>query len=120
MNNYQIEEKSVPPKSKSMPTNQNNALIGFIAGIIFPLLGLLLLYFFWGNGNFGGYFQQFTNWESPLSMEQSSKLISLSMIANLIPFYYFLNRRAYLTTRGIIIATMLFAVLIFLYKFVWQ
>lgn len=113
-----LEPKRTNPKRPKKPLD--NTLIGLLAGLLFPILGIVVLFFFWGNGNWSYYFKQFTEFGSPTSMEQSSKLISLSMIANLAPFYFFLNKKAYLSTRGIIIASFLFAILIFLYKFVWQ
>lgn len=98
----------------------DSAIMGFIAGIAATLLGIIVLYFFWGNGDFKTYFSEFTRFGTSLYMERSSKIISLAMIANLIPFYFFLNKRKYLSTRGVLIAAFLFVVLIILYKFVWQ
>ena len=99
----------------------DSAVIGLITGLIFPVLGLLVLYFLWsGNSNLASYCAMFTDFKSPIRMESASKAISLSMIANLIPFYFFLNRKQYMTVRGILISMLLIGVLIVLYKFVWQ
>jgi len=98
----------------------DSALIGLIAGLVFPVLGIMLLFFFWGDGNFGKYLGMFFDLKNYIKIDRASKVLSLSLIANLIPFYYFLNRKKYQTTKGIILATFLYCVLIVLYKFVWQ
>lgn len=111
----------MPQQQQAKPGGiPNTAIIGLIAGLIFPILGIMVLYLFWGDGNLPKYASMFTSINYPSAMERSSKVVSLAMIANLIPFYFFLNKKKYLVTRGIIIASILFAVLIFLYKFVWQ
>lgn len=109
---------SRPYKKKVGP---DAAPFGLLMGLLFPLLGLLLLYFLWsGKHSFAGYLRLFTTFDSPGMMNAASKALSLSMIANLIPFYFFLNRKQYLTVRGILMSMLLIAVLIVLYKFVWQ
>jgi hypothetical protein len=46
-------------------------------------------------------------------------VLSLSLLANAIPFIYYTNRRLDLTARGILVATILYAVLIVLLRYVW-
>lgn len=109
---------SRPYKKKAGP---DAAAFGLLIGLIFPMLGLLVLYFVWaGNQSFGNYMRLFIAFDSPSMMGAASKALSLSMIANLIPFYFFLNRKQYLTVRGILISMVLLGVMIVLYKFVWQ
>ncbi len=108
-------------KRPMYPQKANNAPLGLLIGILFPLLGVLLLYFFWsGNNSFGSYLKMFIQFNYPSMMNMASKVLSLSMISNLIPFYYFLNRKKYQTVRGLLISMVLYLVLIVLYKFVWQ
>lgn len=108
-------------RNKPKKRGPDSALLGLIIGIIFPCLSVMLLYFIqYRDYSFGRYLGIFIEFGNPYLMEQASKLISLSMISNLIPFYYFLNKKCYLSTRGILLATMLSFVLIILYKFVWQ
>lgn len=98
----------------------DNTILGFILGLIFPVIGICILYFFWGDGSFEGYISNFYNTSSPLAMRTASKIMSLSMFTMLIPFNIFINRKKYYSTRGIILATSIFAILIILYNFVWQ
>lgn len=107
-----------PYKKKAGP---DAAAFGLLVGLIFPVLGLLLLFFVWsGNQSFAGYMRIFISFDSPSMMNTASKALSLSMITNLIPFYFFLNRKQYLTVRGILMSMVLIGVMIVLYKFVWQ
>lgn len=110
------------PQKKGVPSKgPDNALLGLLIGLLFPLLGVALLYFLWGNNaSFAKYLAMFVTFDFPSQMNASSKVLSLSVIANLIPFYFFLNRRRYQTVKGLLISMVLFFVLIVLYKFVWQ
>jgi len=97
------------------------ALVGFLLGIIVPIIALIILFFLWFNtGTFSQYISMFFALDNPIAMNNASKAVSLAMIANLIPFYFFLNKKKYLTVKGILIGSALFVLLILLYKFVWQ
>lgn len=107
-----------PYKKKIGP---DSAIFGLLVGLLFPALGVLVLYFLWsGNASLASYLGMFLQFKSPSLMNTASKVLSLAMIGNLIPFYFFLNRKQYLTVRGILVGMMLIGVLIVLYKFVWQ
>jgi len=93
---------------------RNVPVLGLIIGIIFPLIGLLLMYLI----KFGGPLDEFI----AILMAQpksAAGILSLCLMADLIPFIYYTNKRLDLTARGILIATMLYAVLIVLLRFVW-
>ncbi len=94
---------------------RNVPVLGFILGIIMPLLGLLLFYLvkFSGMG-----MEEFIS-VLLRNHEETAKILSLALIANLIPFIYYTSKRLDLTARGVLISTMLYAVLIVLLKFVW-
>lgn len=97
------------------------ALLGLILGIVFPCIGLLVLYWLqWTDLSFSQYVGKFTNTNSSLGMKAASKLISLSIIFNLIPFYFFLNKKAMQTVKGVVIASALALLLVVFYLFVWQ
>ena len=105
-------------KNEKVP---DKTIIGLLLGLVFPFLGILIFYFLWGAGKtFGAYLGDFIKIESVPAMRQSSKIVSISMFAMLIPFNYFLNKRKYYSTRGVIFATAFYAILILLYNFVWQ
>lgn len=113
-----IKHSNQPPYKKSkLP---DNTVLGFVLGLIFPILAIIVLYFFWGDSNMKNYFGKFFNTNNPSDMRSASKIMSLSMFAMLIPFNIFINKKKYLTTRGIILATAVFAILIIMYNFVWQ
>jgi|GEM_PF-389042 len=122
MNNDPLQDPYRPnPRPYRKKAGPDNAAAGFLIGLLFPLLGVLLLYFFWtGQASFASYLKMFVAFDSPVLLSNASKVISLSMIANLLPFYFFLNRKQYLTVRGILMSMVLIGVLIVLYRFVWQ
>lgn len=49
----------------------------------------------------------------------ASMILTLSLLLNLIPFLYYTSKRLDYTARGILIATILYAVFIILIKYVW-
>lgn len=95
--------------------NRNVPIFGMLLGILFPVIGLLVVFLIGRSGNtFGGFIEGLM-----ANHKVAAKVLSLSLIANLIPFIYYTNRRLDYTARGILIATMLYAVLIILLMFVW-
>lgn len=95
--------------------NRNIPIIGFFVGLIFPMLGMLVMYFIKFNDTpFTGFIQTMVN-----NHKLASMVLSLSLMANTIPFIYYTNKRLDYTARGILVATMLYAVLIVLLRFVW-
>ena len=95
--------------------NRNAPIFGLILGIIFPILGMVVVFLLLGSGNtFGGFVEGMI-----ANHKTAGKVLSLSIIANIIPFIFFTSRRLDYTARGILIATMLYAVLIVLLRFVW-
>lgn len=94
----------------------NRSIIGFLLGIIMPVLGFLIVFFVMRAGN------TFSTFVTNLSAQHGllSKVISLSILANLIPFIFFNSRRLDEASKGVFIATMLFAVIIVLLRFVWS
>jgi len=86
-----------------------------IIGLIVPLLGVCIMYLVkFGGQSVDAFIRTMTH-----NFDAAALVLSFSIMANLIPFIYYTNRRLDLTARGILIATMLYAVLIVLLKFVW-
>ena len=81
--------------------------LGLVAGIVIPLLSLLLFY----STNFTkvpfGFFLQHT-----AQIEVLPKLISLCGIPNLGIFFLFIWRNHYFSARGVIIATLILTVIV--------
>jgi hypothetical protein len=90
-------------------------IVGFIIGMVLPVLGLLTMYGLWGHHEgFGVFLKSLTRQRG-----MASKVLTLSLLINLIPFVYTNTKRLDYTMRGIVIATMLYALFIFLVMFVW-
>ncbi|MBL7719975.1 MAG: hypothetical protein JNL72_14155 [Flavipsychrobacter sp.] len=95
---------------------RNVPIFGFLIGLLAPVLGFFIVYFVMGgNSNgigdfFGGMFR---------SKTEAALILTLSLLINIAPFIYFTNKRLDLTARGILVATVLYATLIILVKYVW-
>ena len=95
---------------------RNVPILGFFIGAIMPVIGMFIVYLIlFHNSNFGDFLKQLRH-----SHDIAAKVLSLSILLNILPFIYFTNKRLDLTARGILIATVLYAVLIILLKFVWN
>ncbi len=81
-----------------------------------PLIGLLIVFLILGQGvTLGDFCKGLMH-----SHKQAATVLSLSILINIIPFIFYTNKRLDYTARGILIATMLYALLIVLLKFVWN
>jgi len=96
--------------------NRNVPIFGFIIGLVFPVLGILTMYLIKFNGTSFDAFFSAMNGDHKLA----AMVLSLSLLANIIPFVYYTNKRLDLTAKGILIATMLYALVIVLLRFVWN
>lgn len=95
--------------------NRNIPALGFIIGLLLPVIGLVVMYFLWGHSE--GFFDFVRGLTYRKGM--TSKVLTLSLLVNILPFLYYTTKRLDYTARGIFIATMLYAVLIVLVMFVW-
>ena len=84
----------------------NQPIVGLFLGLFTPILGFVIVYFILGHGMGFSSFFEFLR-ERP---SEAAKVISLSVLANLAPFMYFNRRRLDQTVKGIVIATILYAV----------
>jgi len=57
---------------------------------------------------------------TPMRLSNASKVISLSLLTELIPFYFFLNKKFMLTTKGVLMGLILWGILVVFYLFIWQ
>ena len=74
--------------------NWNRLWVGLILGVITPLITYVIYY--WVVNRF----------------ELRRINVSLCMVANLIPFYLTMNKEYYNSTKGVLLATVLLAVII--------
>lgn len=92
---------------------KKEVLIGFFVGIIANVIGIIIAIFIFGNGE---------NIET--SVRQSiaegffSKLVSIGAVLNLIAFFLFIKLKRDYRARGVILATILIAIITFLVNFV--
>ncbi|MBS1643997.1 MAG: hypothetical protein JST36_03090 [Bacteroidetes bacterium] len=92
----------------------NKAPVGLLLGLIFPLLGYVVVFFILGRG---GSFSDFSS-SVMHNGDLAGKVISLAVLANLIPFLYFNKYRRDQTVKGIVIATCLYMTLFVYMKYV--
>ena len=91
--------------------NKNKeTLIGFIVGIIANTIGTLLYILLFSD--FG--IQE--TWEAAVSQGHVGSLLALGAILNLIAFFGFLKLRRDYRARGVLMATVLTALIILYYK----
>lgn len=95
---------------------RNIPILGFAIGVLMPFLGLIIMYFLKARGlGFGEFLSELIR-----RPKEAATVLSLCLLAEIIPFIYYTNKRLDLTARGILIATILYAVFIVLLKFVWN
>lgn len=88
----------------------NKWWIGWIVGLILPIFGMLFLYIT---------DKSFSTLENFIVLSYKmgviTNLLSLSLLANLIGFYFFLNKEWYYAVRGVILGLLTWgAVILFL------
>jgi hypothetical protein len=93
---------------------RNVPILGFFIGLILPLIGLLVMYLIRFKTQYS--FPDFLGilWRQ---RQVASSVFSLSLLANIIPFIYYTNKRLDHTARGILVITILYAVVCVLLKF---
>ena len=93
---------------------RNVPLIGFIIGMLLPLLGFYIMSVLWGHGmGFSRFWALVKDNNRTLS-----KVMTMSLLINLIPFLYFKAKKLAYTMNGVVVATMLYAVGIVILMFV--
>lgn len=96
---------------------RNVPIYGFVIGMILPLLGFIIMYFVWGhNMGFGKFIATLLEHGNSKNL---AKVMTMSLLVNLVPFVYFNNKRLDYSMNGVVVATMLYAVVIVLIMFVW-
>ncbi len=91
----------------------DNQLLGFIVGLIAPLIGV---YVYYKIIRLGMDFSTFVNLVK--QMHLTSKVLSLGALANLIVFLIFISLKLDKFSRGIVIATFVYAVIILIFRFI--
>lgn len=92
--------------------SKNSVVFGFICGVLAPILGFWLYYFFKTGG-----FTHMLFLERIKSMHLLSAVLSLSLLSNLALFFVFLQFKLDNSAKGILLATILYAIAGFIIKF---
>ena len=95
-----------------IPRRFNKFSIGITLGALLPLLFFLLIFII---AHADSTFKEFI--QRTHSMLVLPKIMSLCIIPNLAIFYFFLNKEFWYTTRGIIAATLIYTLVIFVIIF---
>jgi len=97
-----------------MPCKCNKLYIGLIIGLILPILtSWLIFYFRFGNSLSLNEFVQ-----GLLQAHGFTKLLSLSVLPNLIVFLIAIKLERLLAARGIVTATLVYAIAVIVLRFV--
>ncbi len=90
----------------------DNLKLGILLGILAPVLTMLVIYLV-----------QFTEHNFKelidvlISKRVFTKIVSLCVIPNLALFFLFLNKNNFKSARGVLLATIFFALFVFITKF---
>ena len=95
---------------------RNSAAFGLIIGLFFPIVGFAVAYLIKYRG------MALSDLITAMTINHSdaATMLTYSIVANLVPFSYFITKKRDLTGRGIFIGTMLYVVIIVLLRFVWN
>jgi len=90
----------------------DSTLIGIVCGIIGPVIGFFLYYYiFRHEPTLTGF------WNIAKQSDNIPKVMSLSVIANLLIFFIFVWTNRLLSSRGVLLGTFLWVIVIIYYKF---
>ena len=90
---------------------RKDVLIGFLIGVIANLAGCYLYIFFFSK------YSLVTTLQVALEQDILGNIIALGALLNLGVFFIFLKKKKYYRARGVIMATLLAAIIIVIAKF---
>ncbi len=91
----------------------NKLYIGLLIGIVLPIIMSFALYYFLYRGGL-------TYWpflDQMIKIGSIGKLLSISVLPNLIVFLIAINKERLLAARGIVTATILYAIVVIVLRF---
>lgn len=95
-----------------MKSKLNNLPLGLTLGILAPIITMLIVYFSKFNEYFFNELIEFL-----IDTQVFTKIVSLCVIPNLIFFFIFIRLNYLNSARGVLMATILLAVFVFITKF---
>jgi hypothetical protein len=91
-------------------------LVGLLTGIIGAGIGFVI-YGIYYSFRYGISFNYFVNNVFLGNRSLIAPIISLSLLFNILPFYFYINRNFYRAGRGIILSFFVFALVIIYFRF---
>jgi len=93
----------------------NKLYIGLITGLILPIItaGMIYLSVFKGDLDFLEFLQKLAQ------VNGMGKLLSISVLSNMIVFFIAINKERLLAARGILTATLIYGLIVLGFKFLW-
>ena len=88
--------------------------LGLILGLLFPLVVMIIFYLV----KFSAYPLEYFR-EQLLNMKLFSKFVSICVYPNLLLFFVFIWRNRLYSARGVLGATIILAMAVFIIKFAW-
>ncbi len=91
----------------------NKLYIGILIGLVLPLIMSFVLYYFLYRGDL-------TYWpflDQMINMGSIGKLMSISVLPNLIVFLIAVNKERLLAARGIVTSTIVYAIVVIALRF---
>ncbi len=96
----------------NVKSKYNKLWLGLVLGIIIPIITIIIFSLFKSDVKNIVEFIQFT-----LSISALSNILSLCALPNLAIFYLFLNKELYYSARGVIFATLIWAILVVITRY---
>lgn len=96
-------------------TKLDTTIFGLVLGIWGPVIGFFILFLIFNiseNLSWDTYLYKFQNYSS-----DKSKIISLSLIFNLLLFYFLLKKEWNFAAKGVIFGTLVFAPVIVYFRY---
>lgn len=91
----------------------NKMMFGIVAGFVVPLLTSFLLFSFayYGDLNYGGFL------DALMKTNNLARLLAVCALPNLIIFFAAINFEKLLMARGIVMSTLIIALLVVVFRF---
>jgi hypothetical protein len=97
---------------KTKPSKWNSVWVGLAAGLLVPLIALIVYYFARYSGlSLSEFMKVYRN------LGLLTHIISLSVIPYLLVFFAFINRNYLLAARGVLGATFIFTLIVVIIRF---
>jgi len=91
----------------------NKLYIGILVGVVIPIVMSFILYYALYEGELA--YWSFV--EQLVKMGKIGRLLSISVLPNLIVFLIAINKERLLAARGIVTSTILYALVVFAFRF---